>query len=379
MGKSAPTPPPPPDPVKTANAQGAINREAAIANQEMSMVNQLTPFGNLTYSRSGTSAAGNPTYTATQTLSPDQQRIADLSSSVSQQFGQAAQNQLSNVQGTLSKPIDYSSLGDPASFDTSSLGAAPTVNEATRTAARDAILARINPQMENQRAALETSLANQGFVTGSQGWNRAMDESNRARNDAYLAADAMGGDEMARMYGIQSAGRQQRLNELSQQYRMDANARDRAINEMIQQRQIPLNELSAMMSGNQVQGPKFVNAPGANMAAADLMGATYGSANLANQNYQQQVAAQNANTQGLYGLLGTGLKAGAYAFSDRRLKTGITKIGNLANGLAVYTYRYIWGGPEQVGLMADEVKKLKPWAVKSFGGFDAVNYVEAVK
>lgn len=356
MGKSAPSPPPQPDPVATANAQAAANREASIASQEMSMINQITPYGNLTYEQRGTSDEGNPQYTATQTLSPEQQSILDLQNQVAQQFGQTAQTQLGNVSSKLSSPIDYSSLG-----------AAPVVNEATRNATRDAMLARLDPQFQKDRAALETSLANQGFVVGTEAYNNALDEYNRQRNDAYLAADIQSGNEMARMYGL------------------EASARDRAINEMIQQRSQPLNELAAMMSGTQVQGPQFVNAPQAQIAPADIMGATYASANLAQQNYAQGMGRSNAGMQGMYGLGSAGIGAlgswagNGFSFSDRRLKRDIKQVGRLPNGLNVYEYQYIWGGPKRTGLMADEVKAIHPHAVKQFGGYDAVNYAEAVK
>jgi len=181
-----------------------------------------------------------------------------------------------------------------------------------------------------------------------------MDDFNRARNDARLAVEAQAGNEMARTFGLETASRNQ------------------AINEMAQQRQIPLNELAAMLSGSQVQAPSFVNTPQSQVAPADYMGTVYGSANMAQNAYNQQMASNTANRQGLYGLLGTGATAGALAWSDRRLKTDIERIGEF-NGLPVYRYLYIWGVPG-VGVMADEAKALYPHAVVNIGGFDAVNY-----
>lgn len=77
------------------------------------------------------------------------------------------------------------------------------------------------------------------------------------------------------------------------------------------------------------------------------------------------------------GAAGTGMAAGILPllamFSDRRLKTNIRKIGELLNGLNVYVYDYISGGSGR-GVMADEVRKVMPWAVSDDGGFDVVNY-----
>ena len=45
--------PDPPDPVKTANAQGAANIDAARVTTALNRANQITPWGNLTWSRGG--------------------------------------------------------------------------------------------------------------------------------------------------------------------------------------------------------------------------------------------------------------------------------------------------------------------------------------
>ena len=79
-------------------------------------------------------------------------------------------------------------------------------------------------------------------------------------------------------------------------------------------------------------------------------------------------------------LLGAGAQLGSAAImaSDRRLKTKIAKIGELADGLGVYLWRYIWEGGDQrhVGVMADEVENLRPWALgpRIMGEYATVNY-----
>lgn len=68
----------------------------------------------------------------------------------------------------------------------------------------------------------------------------------------------------------------------------------------------------------------------------------------------------------------------ASIFSDRRLKTDIEKINELSDGLGIYRYRYIWDEPKQIrllGVMADEVEQLRPWALgPRIGGYATVNY-----
>lgn len=77
------------------------------------------------------------------------------------------------------------------------------------------------------------------------------------------------------------------------------------------------------------------------------------------------------------GLQGLSAAGNAYtAFSDRRLKKDIARVGKLPNGLPVYAFRYVWDdeGERRVGVMSDEVRVIAPWAIRTFGGFDAVDY-----
>jgi len=64
--------------------------------------------------------------------------------------------------------------------------------------------------------------------------------------------------------------------------------------------------------------------------------------------------------------------------SDRRLKVDISRIGQEPDGLGVYQYRYVTDDPAsplRTGVMADEVEKLRPWALgDERGGFKTVNY-----
>lgn len=77
---------------------------------------------------------------------------------------------------------------------------------------------------------------------------------------------------------------------------------------------------------------------------------------------------------GIGGFLGSA--AGAIAASDRRLKENVRKIETLDDGLNVYEYTYIWA-PDKVrrGVMADEVEKLRPWALgPKIGDYNTVDY-----
>jgi hypothetical protein len=79
---------------------------------------------------------------------------------------------------------------------------------------------------------------------------------------------------------------------------------------------------------------------------------------------------------GKEGIAGTLLSAAAMipGISDRRLKSNIVHVDTLFDGLKVYEYDLF--GKRQRGVMADEVKKLRPEAHKPglFLGYDGVDY-----
>lgn len=288
MGKKSPKPPAPPDPFATAQAQSQANKDAAIAQSQLNMVNQYGPSGSIEYSERGNSAQGVPQYSVTTKLSPEQQRIYDLEQQASERFGQIGNKQLQNIDTVLSKPIDYNQFG-----------AQPVVNEQTRQNAREAIIGRNRDQMDRDRANLEARLASKGISAGSQAYNDEFDKYNKSVNDFRLAADQRAGDEMQRVYGLE---RQQR---------------DAAINELIQQRQIPINEISALLSGSQVQGPQFLNTPQSQINPANLEGAI--NANYQGQlaNYQAQLQRRSQGLGALGSLLGQGLGAAGFFFGNR--------------------------------------------------------------
>jgi hypothetical protein len=50
-------------------------------------------------------------------------------------------------------------------------------------------------------------------------------------------------------------------------------------------------------------------------------------------------------------------------WSDRRLKTDIHALGHSPSGLPIYQFRYVWGGPVYVGVMAQDLLEAQPEAV----------------
>ena len=64
---------------------------------------------------------------------------------------------------------------------------------------------------------------------------------------------------------------------------------------------------------------------------------------------------------------------GIFTISDRRRKANIVEVGE-RNGVPVYEYTYRGSDRTRLGVMAQDVQKIKPAAVQDFGAFLAVDY-----
>lgn len=324
MGKSAPKAP---DPVATAAAQSGANRDTAISQGLINMTNQITPYGNLTYNQTGTnsyvdSLTGKtvtvPQFTATQTLSPEQQAILDKTTAAETNLANIAAERSNFLQDYLKEDFNVDSAVEDKLYELGS--------------------SRLDPRFQRQEEQLRTQLIASGIRPGTAAYSSAMNDFRQTRNDAY--------------------------NQLA------LTGRNQAFQEAAYERSAPINEIGALLNGSQVQNPNFVNTPQSQVAGTDYTG-------LVNNSYNAKVQSQNAMMGGLFGLAGT-LGLGALKYSDRRLKTDILETKKRVNGLPVYLYRYVWddkSSPLRVGVMAQDVIKVMPEAVaKDASGFYKVDY-----
>lgn len=336
----APDPPPPPDPVKTANAQTNQNIASAVGSQMINMVNQNTPQGTLNYSQTGMNSYKMqdangvwhtyeiPQFTATQTYSPDQQKLYDLSNQTKQTVAQIGVDQSKRMGDLLNTPLDLS--------DT-------TIDKHLY----DLYSPRINDQQGRASNSLQAQLAAQGVTAGSEAYNNAINLQNQGFNDQWN--------------------------------QMLLNGRQQAVQQLVTQRQEPINELNALMSGSQVTNPTYGQTPSTQIRPADYEGDVYNSYNAQLGAYNAQNQANAASMGGIFGTLGNvvGMGLGGWLRSDRRLKRNIRKLGTLRNGIAFHAYEI--DGAHEIGLIAQEVEGVKPWAVREFGGVKHVNYEQAVQ
>lgn len=480
MGK--PKAPKAPDPKETAAAQTGTNVSTAIANAWLTQPNQVTPDGTLTRTQTGSQQFTDPTtgktytvptFTDTVAYSPEQQAIANANNAASLNLAELARDQSGRLQGLLGQPLNMNGL--PAGGDASKIktpnyqqfGSGPQLQTSVANAGKiqnsfadagditksygtdyasnvqevqDALFSRLNPQIDQQRSALEQRLANQGIQLGTDAYAAAMRNFDQGVNDQRTSVLLQAGQEQSRLAGLaqqqaafqnsaqqqayeQALGRgtfansaqaqqynqnmqdasfgntakqqmyqnqntatgannalqDQLLNAQLAQFNAANTQRQQALNERYEERARPINEIGALMSGGQVSKPQFGGQSIQGIPTVDYAG-------LVQQKYANDVGAYNTALQQSNGLLGglgsifaKALPAGF--LSDERAKKDIEKVGK-AKGLDLYLYNYRdepEGSPKHLGLLAQQVRKKKPQAVsKRPDGLLQVDYGKAL-
>lgn len=323
MGKSSA--PPPPDFASAAQATAQGNLEATRAATRANRIDQYTPYGTLKYSQRPTDEidyaaynkamedynralssqstvngfGGNPFFAGQQgtgatpvaptlenfrkvdpdsgweqrvELTPQAQAALDQQLALNQKYGEVANIGFDKVRNIFESPeLDVSGLPQRA------------IN--VGQTAQEAILSRLNPQLQQQEEALRTRLANQGITLGSDAYGREMTAQGQRANDLQMQAALQG-------INLDQANRASALEE--QAYLQDR----------------PLNLINALRSGNQVNAPQFQQfAQQATTTGPDLLGA-------AQAQYGADVAANNAKNANkaafTSGLLGLGMGAAGF-------------------------------------------------------------------
>lgn len=378
---STPAAPAVPDYTGAANATAQGNLEAARAAAAANRVNQVTPYGNLNYAQTGTDSYGNPTWTATQTLSPDQQAIYQADVNASKGLGTSINSALGRVQQGMEQGFNPNTPAINYGGQTPNLktdfGQAPTAQGVDAAGNLKSDLAsssgmagwdrasailnqRLQPQMQMQNEQLDTKLRNQGIMPGTEAYNRAKSSLGMQQNDlinqSQLTAQGIGQnlysqDLSSAQFGNQALTQQQQNqisatgfnNAAGQQNFANQMTADQAGNAAMQQQfanqqsaanqsntaqqqaytqamtnyNMPLNTLSALRSGAQVQNPNFVNAPQqATTQGADILGATQMGYNAQMGQHNAGQAAQAGQMGGLFGLGGS--LGSAYLMSGKK-------------------------------------------------------------
>ena len=431
MGKSTPAAP---DYTGAANAQAAASKENLTTQNFANRPTINTPFGSQSWT---TKEMVDPSTKQNVTSWTQENTVNDTLKPAlqAQMDSQLARSQLANsfmdrVREEYKPSFDYEKLpamtsgGTPGeirtnvadyspglntSFNFGGAPAAPTYDTNYRDTVARGLMERMMPVQDYQNRQLQTQLSNQGFKLGSEGYKRGLDElAQRQAAERYNAYDTAG-NEAQRMYGAQMGARQQGISEamaqgnfgnqaLGQAQGLDINAmnamnaaqaqqfglnqsyanqqntlRQQAIAEQAQRRGMSLNEMNALMSGQQVQMPTMPTFNPAGISQTpNLLGA-------AQSQYGAALDAANAKNAGISNVfggltsLGAGALGGGFSFSDINLKSNIRRVGTHSVGVGVYEYN-IFGHRER-GVIAQELQRVRPDLVRQHdSGYLTVNY-----
>lgn len=454
MCQSAPAMPKAPDYTGAAVAQGAANKDAAIAGASLSNPNINSPYGNQTVTYANTGPDGNPQATVNQSLTPDAQaalnaqqqvqaKLAGLGSQGVDQASSALGQQFSSSATPLQQ--NFAQGGAPNYGPAAGLygtaqgvGAGPSAQGGLDLSGiarmpvnagmtgQQAILSRLQPQIQQNENATRQRLANQGLTQGGEAYTNAMRDQGNQENDLYSQAalqginldtqanqqgynqalssaglynSALGQNfgqnlqaqqsqnsaigqnfgQAATSAGLYNQAQNQQYNQNLQSAQFSNQASDAQYQRDLAQYNQPLNRIAALMSGSQIQNPQFQAYSGQNVQASPLFQAAQAQGQYGLDQYGIKANQANSSSQGLYGLLGAGAgaigQAGGFAamFSDRRLKSNIVFVGSHPKGFGVYEYDIF--GRHEIGVLADEVERLMPEAVFEHpSGFKMVDY-----
>lgn len=319
--KDSPSPPPAPDYTGAAIAQGSANVDAARIGAKMNNPNVIGPTGSQTVTWQ------DDIPTITQQLAPNAQQALEAQQRTQMDLSNLGEQGIGTAQHVLGSAFDpnlpgvQTQLGNGGpintAINTSGLPQAPVNAGMT---GQQAIMSRLEPQIAQQEAATRQRMANQGLVAGGEAYDNEMRNQGQQFNDLRTQAALQG-------IGLDTSARQNAFNEASQQAQFGNAGQNQEFNQGLQGAQFgnqaqqqslaqqlalrnqPLNEITALMSGGQVQMPQFQGYQGQNVAPAPVFGAQQAQSTSNLQNYGIKQAGVNSNNAGLYGLLGAGLMA----------------------------------------------------------------------
>ncbi len=217
---------------------------------------------------------------------------------------------------------------------------------------------------QNQAAQIAVQQANLGRQ--QQNFGQQMSQAELA--NAALAQQRQAAIDQNTFY---NQALQQMYNQEMGQSQFYNTAVQQALAQQAAIRSLPINEISALLSGGQVTVPQFQGYSGVTIAPAPVFQAGQAQDAAAMQRYGIQANQAASNMGGLFNLAGS--LGSAALLSDRRLKSNIVRLGTHPLGIGIYAYDIF--GERQLGVMADEVEQVKPEAVLTHSsGFKMVNY-----
>ena len=240
------------DPYIQATQQQALaNLAAAQTATAANRVNQTTPFGSVNFQQTGVDAAGNPIWSANQTLSPAfQPALSNIQQNIARQTAtpfdvSATQQQMANM----ASPA-FQNVGPRPELQTSLEGTGMQGWDK----ANEIIMSRLAPRMQQLDEALDAKLANRGIMPGTEAYNRAKLALNQSNNDLTLQAQLAGAQLQNQQFQQNLAAGEFRNKSLTGQNVMDlANV---GFNNQTSQQGF-LNQMAQLAASNQARQGNF--------------------------------------------------------------------------------------------------------------------------
>lgn len=329
MGKKST--PPPPDYTAAAEATAAGNKELVQEQTRANRPDQFTPWGSNTWQE-----GEDGRWTQNIELTPQQQQALQSQFDITQGRSNLAQNMFGRVGEEYGDLMNWDQFGDYKK----DLGTGDEARQSAIDAMYGQATSRLDPRMAQAKEDMEAQLRGQGLRPGDEAYDYAMARQNEAETDAYnqamFSAIQKGGAEGSRVFDMNK-----------QSAAFDNQVRQSQIAEEMQKRGFSLNEINAILSGQQIAMPGMPSFSQAGVSqAADYMGA-------AQNQYSADMDAFNADQAAMNSMMsGAGSMASMFMMSDRRLKRDLVHLFSF-RGRDIYKWTYLWGTPG-IGVIADE-------------------------
>ena len=293
---------------KQAEASKEVTRDQTWANRP----NQWNPWGQTQWEAQSVidPSTGKPVtqWNQYETLSPDAQKALDSQMGLTTGRSDLAGSMLGRVGQEIGTAMDWDQFGNMTGVGNQELmGDAQGYIDKAENAWYDRSKSRLDDQFGSEQEALDIKLRNQGLKPGDAAYDAAARTLGNRKTDAYQSAmnEAIkaSGAEGSRLQGMDRSKLGFNQDTTYRQADMANQLRQQAMKEEMTKRGLSLNEINALISGQQVQNPQFENFQSAGRAETPQ----YNAAALNQGNFNQ--AQSQGMMSGIGDLAGLGMQA----------------------------------------------------------------------
>jgi hypothetical protein len=292
MGKKSA--PKPPDYTAAAQAQGESSREVTRDQTYANRPDQVTPYGSQNWEtfQDVDPATGQSVtrWRQNTTLTPESQAALDSQLAITQGRSDIAGGMMDRVASEFSPVVDFGAFTPAgqrvnAQNLTSNVGGSQQYLGQAGDALMNQFTSRMDPRFQRDQSQMDATLRARGLKPGDEAYDNALQDMRQSQGDqfnqAMFEAQKLSSGEAQRMQGMDIAGENQGAQFGQQNFenqlttsQYDTQLRQQQIAEELQQRGFTLNEINALLTGQQVNMPNMPNFSNATRAnETNFMGA----------------------------------------------------------------------------------------------------------